>query len=158
MIIRTANKNNVEDIERIHRDSILQLCKTHYSAEQLTAWTATLKPAKYITLLSTHRMFVAEDDGELFGFAIFDPNAGIINATYVKSQSVGHGVGRALLTATEADAVANGLSQINLNATLNAVGFYTRLGYENCGRGQNRLPTGVELPCVMMRKSLLAPR
>ena len=156
MIIRAANTNDLESIERIHRNSILQLCKTHYSIEQLADWTAALQSNVYETLLSSHRVFVAEENGELLGFAVLDPSTGLINATYVDPQAVGRRVGRSLIAATEADAATNGWSEIRLNATLNAVGFYGRLGYENCGRAQNRLPTGIELPCVAMRKNLLA--
>jgi len=156
MIIRAANSSDLESIERVHRESILQLCKTHYSAEQLADWTAALRPAAYVALLASHRMFVADENGELLGFAVLDPSTGLINATYVCPQALGRGVGRALLVAAEADAAANGIRQIRLNATLNAVGFYGRLGYEHCGHEWNRLPTGVELPCVAMRKTLRA--
>lgn len=156
MIIRAANKSDLLRIEWIHRDSILQLCKTHYSDEQLADWTAALGPAAYLVLLTSHRMFVADENDEILGFAVLDLSTGLINATYVCPQAFGRGVGRALLAAAETDAAANGISQIRLNATLNAVGFYERLGYEHCGREQNRLPTGVELPCVAMRKTLRA--
>lgn len=81
MIIRTANTNDLKRIERIHRDSILQLCKTHYSAEQLADWTAALGQDAYVALLSSHHVFVAEESGELQGFAVFDSNTGLVNAT-----------------------------------------------------------------------------
>jgi putative acetyltransferase len=101
-------------------------------------------------------MFVAENGGEVAGFGVLDPNTALINATYVSPREVGRGVGRALLEAMEAEATQGGFSQTRLNATLNAVGFYERTGYVQHGLDQNRLPSGVELPCIDMRKNLLA--
>jgi putative acetyltransferase len=154
MIIRAASTNDLEAVARIHRDSILELCKTHYSPEQLADWTSALRPAAYVALLSSHHMFVADASGELAGFGVLDPNTGLVNATYVSPRAVGRGIGRALLEAMEADAMKGGFGQTCLNATLNAVGFYERLGYVSHGVDRNRLPSGVELPCVSMRKSL----
>jgi putative acetyltransferase len=58
------------------------------------------------------------------------------------------------MEAMDAAARASGCTELQLNATLNAVPFYERLGYVSSGRSSNRLPSGVELPCVAMSKSL----
>jgi GNAT superfamily N-acetyltransferase len=157
MTIRSATANDLERICSIHRLSILELCKTHYSAEQLADWTAALLPAVYEALFATHRIFVADDGADVMAFGVFDPNTALINATYVHPSAVGRGLGRALLTAVEDEARAAGFVEVRLNATLNAVGFYERLGYVSRGRESNRLPSGVDLPCERMRKNL-APR
>jgi hypothetical protein len=47
-----------------------------------------------------------------------------------------------------------GVLEARLNATLNAVEFYRSLGYRDEVPTVNSLPTGVELPCVAMRKTL----
>ncbi|HET6333804.1 MAG TPA: GNAT family N-acetyltransferase [Polyangiales bacterium] len=154
MIIRQATSNDLARIGEIHRQSILELCKTHYTPAQLADWTSALRPAAYEALLASHRMIAAEDGAELLGFGVFDPNTGLINATYVDPSAARRGVGRALLTALENQARAASFGEVRLNATLNAVGFYARLGYVSRGRESNRLPSGVDLPCEMMRKHL----
>lgn len=155
-ILRAASASDLERVAQIHRESIVELCNTHYSPQQLADWTGALRPAAYAALLGSHRMFVAEDTGEIAGFGVLDPNTGLINATYVRPRAVGRGIGRALLEVMEAEAIQGGFSQTRLNSTLNAVGFYGRMGYVRHGLEQNRLPSGVELPCVEMRKNLLA--
>jgi GNAT superfamily N-acetyltransferase len=155
MIIRPATSNDLERIGVIHRLSILELCKTHYTPEQLADWTSALRPAAYEALLASHRMIAAEDGAELLGFGVFDPTTALINATYVDPSAARRGIGRALLAAMENEARAAGFGEVRLNATLNAVGFYARLGYVSRGRESNRLPSGVDLPCELMRKDLV---
>lgn len=154
MIVRQATADDLENIARIHQRSIRELCKTHYSTEQLDEWTAALRASAYLPLLDTHEVTVAEDGGELLGFCVFDPREGFINATYVNPPASRRGVGRGLVTAAEAAVRARGLTRIRLNATLNALQFYECLGYATGELASNRLPTGVDLPCVTMSKAV----
>ena len=154
MIVRQATQADLGDIAVVHRQSIRELCKAHYSAEQLDAWTAALQAGAYSKLLSTHELLVAEEDGELLGFCVLDSREGFLNATYVSPTASRRGVGRSLVRAVEAVARTKGLSQLRLNATLNAITFYQNLGYARGDLAHNRLPTGVDLPCVTMRKAL----
>ena len=154
MLVREATKDDMESVATLHRRSILDLCKTHYSDEQLNEWTAALHGSAYSLLMRTHEFLVAEADSELAGFCVFDPREGLLNATYVSPLASRHGVGRGLVAAVEAIARARGVPRIQLNATLNAVGFYERLGYAAIEMASNTLPTGVALPCVTMSKAL----
>ncbi|MEY4576735.1 MAG: hypothetical protein RL701_1438 [Pseudomonadota bacterium] len=156
LVLRAATAGDLAQIATLHRESILQLCHEHYSAEQLTDWTAALRPEAYAALLASHRMFVAiASDSELLGFGVLDPGQGLVNATYVHPSAVRRGVGKQLLEAMEACAKDAGRSQLQLNATLNAITFYERCGYVSQGRTSNRLPTGVDLPCEAMQKTLV---
>jgi putative acetyltransferase len=130
------------------------MCSSHYSSEQLNEWVSILREPAYSLILTTHKFFVAEDRGLLLGFCILDSTEGFINATYINPTASRHGIGRALVKAAEAAAQAAGLTRIRLNSTLNAVAFYECLGYLRGDMASNRLPTGVELPCVTMSKAL----
>jgi GNAT superfamily N-acetyltransferase len=156
MQLRRATANDLQSIFALHRASILELCTDHYTTDQLAEWTAVLRPDMYLALLSTHEVFVAEDMGSVLGFGVFDASAAFINATYVSPAAVRRGVGRGLMAAMEGSARHAGATQVRLNATLNAVPFYARLGYSQHGASVNRLPTGAELPCVAMQKDLTA--
>ena len=153
-MIRPATPHDVPAMLSLHRASILTLCKDHYSAEQLTHWTTPLRVELYANLLPTHQVLVYERSDELAGFAVLDPQLGLINATYVAPGATGQGIGRALLAALEQRARAHRLSQLHLHATLNAVPFYTKLGFVRAGAATNRLPSGIELPCERMHKQL----
>ena len=154
MRVRKATVEDLANVALLHRRSILELCNTHYSPEQLTEWTSALKLSSYAKLLASHEMFVADDGEALLGFCVLNANAGFINATYVNPNANSRGVGRALMTAAEAAARNKGLTEIRLHATLNSVGFYERLGYARGESATNRLPSGTELPCVVMSKNL----
>jgi N-acetylglutamate synthase-like GNAT family acetyltransferase len=82
-----------------------------------------------------------------------DPAEALINATCVRPDAARRGIGRTLVAVMEAAARASGATEVRLNATLNAVGFYETLGYSRAGDASNRLPSGVELPCVVMIKT-----
>lgn len=154
MIVRTATSDDLEDIAALHRRSILDLCRGHYSSEHLEEWTTVLRGAAYGAMLSTRVVFVAEHDGALLGFGVMDPKESLINATYIDPSAVRRGVGRRLMQAMEDAARDAGCTEVRLNSTLNAVPFYRTLGYADLGAATNRLPTGVELPCVLMKKAL----
>ncbi len=154
MKIRRATLEDVPRISALHRESILALCAAHYSALELSQWTEALRPKKYVALLAGREFFVAEGDDQILGFAVLDLKESLINATYVSPKAVRRGIGRSLVEAMEGVARQSGLSQLHLSSTLNAVPFYEQLGFTQDKTGCNRLPTGVELPCVLMTKSL----
>jgi putative acetyltransferase len=151
-MIRRARSTDLDAVADLHRASILELCKSHYSPPQLKVWTAALQPAGYEMLLNTRTMLVAERPaGELLGFGVVDVSASFINAVYLAPATVGCGVGRHLLTALEASVSSE---RVWLHATLNAVGFYAHLGYIEEGPVGNRFSDGTELPCLKMSKRL----
>jgi putative acetyltransferase len=151
-MIRPARSDDAQQLAAVHVASIRGLCAADYAAEQIAAWTASLRPERYPPLIA-RGCAVVHDDGEaLAGFAIGDPAAGVVNAVYVRPDRAGRGVGRALVAAIEDIVRAGGAAELRLHATLNAVGFYQRLGFAVVGPGHNRLPGGAELPCVVMTK------
>lgn len=155
MTVRQATRADLQSIAAIHQESIRELCKAHYSAQQIVDWTTALAGAAYSDLLSSRTVFVLEDAGRLLGFGVLDARAALINATYVSPAAAHRGGGRSLMEAMEAAARADGCAELRLNATLNAVPFYKRLGYTSRGPSSNRLPSGIELPCVAMSKPLV---
>jgi hypothetical protein len=60
----------------------------------------------------------------------------------------------ALLRAAEAHAVANGATIIEIQASLAAVQFYERNGYEKLGSGETKLMSGHPIACAFMQKTL----
>ncbi len=154
MKIRRVTQEDLPEVASMHRASILELCAAHYSAVELSLWTDALRPDKYTALLAGREFLVTEEDGQILGFGVLDLGQSLINATYVSPKAVRRGVGRRLVEAMEQLAKQGGVSRLQLNSTLNAVPFYERLGYVQRGASSNRLPTGTELPCVVMTKDL----
>jgi len=59
-----------------------------------------------------------------------------------------------LLAALEAWAIAAGISQLHLDASLNAEAFYQRNGFGVVEYSQHQLRSGLPMDCVKMRKLL----
>ena len=154
MDIRPATSRDMTDIAMVHRSSIEVTCAGAYTRDQIASWLSALHDDAYPMLLATHEIFVADAGGSVEGFGVYDRARSFINATYVTPTRARHGIGTALVAAMEASARASGAKAIDLHATRNAVTFYERIGYERRGDTVNRLPTGVELPCVAMTKRL----
>jgi len=142
----------------MHRGAILDLCATHYSAVELSLWTDALQPNKHTTMLMDREFPVAEEGGQIPGFGVLELSQSLINATYVSPKTVRRGVGRRLVEAPEEVAKQGTASRLHLNSTLNGVPFCERLGYLQREVTCNRLPTGTELPGVVMTKDIASAR
>jgi len=97
---------------------------------------------------------VAEREETVAGVGRLDAEDGEVIAVYVHPDHARRGVGSTLLAHLEGHARAAGLSELTLVASLNAVDFYERTGYERVGAVSHETSGGVELDCVEMRKSL----
>lgn len=71
-----------------------------------------------------------------------------------RPEHAGKSVGAALLAALEEHAVRNGVRELQLDSSLNAVAFYERAGYSAVAQAVHELGSGVSIPGVTMRKSL----
>ncbi|PSQ06968.1 GNAT family N-acetyltransferase [Halobacteriales archaeon QS_6_71_20] len=157
--VREADPADAAAVRRVHEASILGLGPRGYDAEQVDAWAGDRTPADYGHLGGAGRhSVVAERDGDadgdsrgdgaVVGFGELTPEradylagppatvggddaaVGAVEAVYVHPAHAGEGVGSALLAALEREASARGLDALGLHASLNAVGFYERRGYE----------------------------
>lgn len=152
--MRCAGDADRQDIWTVHVRAIREVCSRSYSAEQIAAWAGLLSPDNYATAVQERVFLVAEDRGVVVGFGQLNPDNGEVEAVYVLPERQGEGIGRALLSSLEDSAREGGVATVQLSATLNAVVFYERAGYMQCGAAAHRLPTGVELPCVRMTKQV----
>ncbi|UCC48692.1 MAG: GNAT family N-acetyltransferase [Gemmatimonadota bacterium] len=152
--IRTAALQDAEAIYRVHKQSISRLCSGVYSPVQVDEWAELRTPQHYEELINDGRVLVAKGPGGVVGFAVFSTESGELEALYVHPEYVSHGIGSQLLAVVESQALNQGISAITLNATLNSAAFYERRGYSSLGPTTYRLPSGMELPCVRMRRTL----
>ena len=138
----------------MHKASISNACRSHYTPEQIEAWAGPKRPEHYEPLIRDLIVFVMEAGDDIVGFAALDSATADIRALYVAPEVVGRGVGTRLLDALESEARRSAFPGLSVNATLNSVGFYGVRGYSSMGAAENVLPQGVSLPCVRMEKTL----
>jgi len=152
--IRRAQPQDAETLWQIYIQAVRTFARSHYTPAQIAAWEKLVTPQAYAKSYDGQLVYVAEDaDGVLMGFAHLDMGTGSIEAVYVHPTYGRHGVGSRLLQALEEAACQAGLTELEMEASLNAVAFYTFNGFT--AHEQRVHPVhGAEYACVYMTKVL----
>lgn len=74
--------------------------------------------------------FVAVEDGEIIGLAGFQRESGTLAGIFVEPEHMGEGIGSQLLEKIENKAKEEGINKMESLASLEAVEFYRKNGYE----------------------------
>jgi len=162
-LIRRAGLADVHEIAAAHLDSIRSLGPLSYDAAVVSDWGARVKGDIYLEAMDRGEVFFIAigalgDGSEVVGFSSHRIDGDAHGtAVYVRGKTARRGIGSALYRTAEASAIAAGATSIHLDASLVAVEFYKTNGFEEIGRGEHRLSSGRSMPCVFMRKDLLAP-
>jgi putative acetyltransferase len=155
MNIRRAAVTDTERICRMHKASIRNLCRSHYTPDQIEAWAGPKRPELYERLIRDLIVFVVEEGDDIVAFGALDVTAADIRALYVAPEFIGRGIGSRVLEALESEARHLAIPRLSVSATLNSVGFYSARGYSSIGAADNVLPQGISLPCVNLEKTLV---
>ena len=156
-MLRRATLEDASAIFSVHMASIRTLAACTYSAEQVEAWCGVRESSNYFSPILNKVVFIAEQDGRVVGFSQMAPEPGVVEAVYVHPSHAGLGLGMALLRAVETEAVARGIAELVLDASLNAVEFYAKAGYRSGQSSHHEVRPGVSIPCVTMSRSLRPP-
>ena len=154
MNIRRGMITDTGRVCRMHKASIRNLCRSHYTADQIEAWAGPKRPEQYEGLIRDLIVLVVEEGADVVAFGALDGTAADIRALYVAPEFVGRGIGSMVLEALEFEARRSAIPRLSVSATLNSVGFYRARGYASQGASENVLPQGTTLPCVRMEKTL----
>ena len=97
----------------------------------LEAWGYTREDFRRLLALSPDGCFVAERDGRMVGVLTTTTYEGLafLGAVIVAPELRGKGVGKEMMEAALAHLRATGVRTVRLNAYLNAIPFYERLGF-----------------------------
>lgn len=152
--LRRARPEDVDEVHRIHTEAICAGAGDHYDPEIVEAWVDAFNPERYPENIHRMDFFVAElPDGRISGFLALDLETRELESLYVAPWAGGSGLGSYLLGYGEERARMAGVSELWLDASLNAVSFYSRYGWEEIGR-HARIRKGVEIPVIRMEKLL----
>ena len=118
------------------RNSITELCfEDHQNdAATLANWlrNKTVEQFERWRLEPTNFLAVGDDGAVICGVGLID-QSGRVRLCYVRADRQRLGVGRALLTALEAQASSWGLSEIRVTSSATARRFYEKQGYASDG-------------------------
>jgi putative acetyltransferase len=159
---RRATEEDAAAIASAHLDSIRTLGSRFYAPDLVEAWGEGLTEDIYVKAMQSGEAFfiaIGQLDGQqvVLGFAthrVDDEQDGA--SVYVRGCAARQGIGTALLRLAEQHARANGATSIQIQASLVGVEFYKANGFEELGRGEAVLMSGKSMPCVVMRKELIA--
>lgn len=159
VVVRRARASDVLSIVKTHRAAVLQTAAAAYPPDILTAWAASTDPDNVrrmtqVILSQSELALVAEVDGMVAGFGSIVPENAELRAVYVRPDFGRRGIGGQILAALEDLARRSGLTELAMDASLNAEDFYAKRGFVLVAYGEHLLRSGARMRCVKMRKAL----
>ena len=151
--IKRATPDDAERAFEIRREAILGQCMGAYSAEKMALWTRGRASAGYGALMEK-QFYMGWFNGEPVATGMLDLANHELGALFVLPVFSGRGFGKAMLAHLEHVAQQQAIEQVVLDATLNAVSFYSACGYVGDEQAVYRSPSGLVLACVPMVKQL----
>lgn len=152
-IIRLATSADAEAICRVHQRAIRLTCGEAYSPAVVIPWAEGRRPEMYLQTMREETMYVAEREGQVVGFCCALGNE--VRGLYVDPET-GRGTGSLLLRQAETVVLAGHPTEVRVTATLNAVPFYERQGYQRLHPATVRRPQRAPLAVWEMAKPVAA--
>ena len=157
MSIRKATKEDIEPFKKVIKASVLVMCADYYSQEQLEALLGQFPASEvYEKWINDRLLLVAEENGNIVGFAQYSPNISLIEAIHVDPLSTKQGIGRKLVKAIEEAALDFDKKKISLESSINAIKFYEKCGYGQIKSSKYKCKNDVELDVVTFEKELIS--
>ena len=133
--------------------AVHQTAARDYSPAQLAAWAPDyIDGARWAEHMRALRPFVAEQGGQIVGYADVQPN-GYIDHFFVCGRHARQGIGARLLQRIHAQAQTLGLTELTADVSLTAQPFFAHHGFELVER-REVVRDGVTIPNALMRKRL----
>jgi putative acetyltransferase len=153
MRVRKLEPGDVPAVAALFTETVRSINARDYGPEQLEAWAP--RPPDVVVWersLSGRTAVVAEVDGEVAGFGDLG-DGGYLDRLYVHRDHQRTGVATALVEALEAEAARRGAAEVTADASITALPFFERRGYEMLAR-QEKLHRGVRFTNYRVRKHL----
>lgn len=159
VLVRAAKPADAEGIIHVHYAAVHETAVTFYPPEIIEDWSRKPDESRYQWMRQTitdgkEVVIVAEGKSEILGFGLIIPESRELRALYVHPSAGRRGIGKKILQELETRAIVQGISCLQLNASLNAEAFYQGNGYKALSRGTFRLSSEHEMYCVRMEKTL----
>jgi GNAT superfamily N-acetyltransferase len=152
-VVRDYERGDAEGICRLFYETVHAANLGDYSPEQVRAWAPVLPdPAAWHERMSVRHTLVAEEGGEVVGFAELEDD-GHLDMLYCHKDAVGRGIGSLLYAAVEERARGLGVGRISAEASITARPFFVRHGFAVLRRN-TVLRGGIELTNFSMEKAL----
>jgi GNAT superfamily N-acetyltransferase len=130
MQIRRAEAADEKALAIVRRSAILSLAVPVISIEEAEKWATQVAADRISRAILEHDVWVAVDEAAIGWTEIVRDH---IAALYVSPSYSCRGVGSALLSLAETYIHSSGYMTVHLSSSPNALDFYLRRGYMECG-------------------------
>lgn len=154
---RAATQADLPTLWELRTRAVRAGCAAHYPPPVIDTWCASAAPAALPLLVQAGGAVVAEEEGQVVGYAVLNLHTGEIDAAFVEPSHQGRGIALQLLQQLESMAQVRGLARLFLSASLNAVAFYQRAGFVALREEVYPHRSGVGIKSVFMEKRLRRP-
>ena len=137
--VRKAAEKDIPAIISIHKNCVLKTNIKFYPPTVIKEWIESISKENILNQFKNTKWVVCEKDKKIAGFVQYSLQEGTLFQIQVEPKSQGTGIGSALYRYVEEDFVRSGLEKISLNATLNAVPFYEKMGFSKLKNIQFKL-------------------
>lgn len=154
-LIRLIRPEDTEAVLASYRTAIRTCDVLHYYTPEIVAEWSDRTIIEFNQLNKSRQRFVADLQGTIIGYGGLDIERCALTECYVSHEYAGKGVGTALVERIELEARKAGLVSLQVLASLNAVAFYKRNGFEEQGVEYLLMDDGQRMRCMTLRKSLV---
>lgn len=155
--IREGNPGDTDEITEVHVASVRGITTPAYTDEELTVWESGAASTSYALDDPETVFLVADHGGEIAGFAEASSDEAELDKLYVSPTHQDRGIATSLSNEIDLRLRSRGVDTVYVEASLNAVPFYERVGYDQVGTHQIPITAdgiSVELDVVDMEKEL----
>lgn len=166
MNIRFLKDEDIPKIVNIHHEAVMNLGRTKYSEDVLKEWALPTNGGAFNAAIekelnkfhASQNSFtlVAEDEKKgVIAFCTIHTGRAELVRIYIFPEFSGRGIGKELLSQAEEEAKKRGVTNLSMDGSLNAEGFYNRMGYQTLSYEEHTLPQGAKMRCAKMTKKLV---
>lgn len=151
-MIRKAEKSDYEEMDFVFRESAKALCIRNYEKSKVLDWVGKPWAERFVESANKgNDQFVKISNGKVVAFAELNTERFMLISIFVLSNYAGKGIGQEMLEFLISKAKEAGIQYLKLDASLNAVNFYLRNGFKECGVSKFTTQNGVVLDSVQMK-------
>ena len=137
--IREANKNDLDPIRFLYRDTIIAVNAKDYTDEQIKTWSETyVNVDSLLKKIADQYFLVAETEGEIVGFSSLE-ETGLLYFMYIHKGFQGKGVASKLLASILAKAKKLKLKEVSSHVSITARPFFEKKGFKKKGELVNKI-------------------
>ena len=152
--LRKALPKDAPGIWNVRVSAIRGINEPRYPQEDLIKWAPKVMPEGFTKAVENNEWYVVTDHDLIIATGYVDVDKKRLEALFVLPEYQGQGIAKLMINHLHNIAKTHGLSEINLDATLNAEGFYSRHGYVKIRDSVHISPLGVSFPSAAMKRIL----